>query len=633
MTNVCAQPALADDQRAMFVALEKQISTTPYGQLASLDGDIAALADYPLYPYLLRAKLYRQLNMAHADEITQFLHTYGSQPVSRALRIRWLKYVAEQKDAEKFLQAYQPKLGVDLQCEYLNFVLASSSQPQPIYATTTQLWQHGYSRPKACDPLFSQWQRAGFMTIDVILNRVEKVGKGGDVGLFNYLKRRLPEPYQYLVDLWRDVKRKPSIVLQGNRFPLTHVQRESTVLSHGLVRLAWLTPKAAIKGWYQWQHKAAFSDEDIRQIHRAIALSLAIDNDPLAEEWLARANVPAAMADVRHWHLAYMLRHADWEGALAVIENAPTAEQEQGAFRFWQGRSYGQLNGVEKQQSLLTQLAQERNYYGFLASAQLQTKPQLTNQPLVVAPELLSQLASRGGAQRAFEFFKLERFIDARREWRSFVMPLSATNKQAAAVLASEWGWHDQAIIGFIQGGYLDDVERRFPLAYAPQITREAENNQIDPAFAMAIARRESSFMVDAVSPAGARGLMQLMPSTVRYLSKEKVSNRSLFDPNKNLAYGMQYLRYLMDKLDNNPVLVLASYNAGWKRVMEWLPQEQSQPMDIWIENIPYKETRHYVKAVMAYRYIYQWQMGKQPTLFDSLINTQIKADNLIVQP
>ena len=166
----------------------------------------------------------------------------------------------------------------------------------------------------------------------------------------------------------------------------------------------------------------------------------------------------------------------------------------------------------------------------------------------------------------------------------------------AAAVLADKWGWHDQAIFAFSRLGYLDDVKRRFPLAFDAQLIQSASKHHVDPAWAFAIARRESSFMVDANSGAGAKGLMQLMPGTARYLAKGTVSNQVLFDPQQNVEFGTQYLRYLMDKMQDNPVLATAAYNAGWRRVQQWLPKENI-PLDVWVETIPYKETRNYVKA------------------------------------
>ncbi|MEI8650174.1 lytic transglycosylase domain-containing protein [Paraglaciecola sp. Hal342] len=117
---------------------------------------------------------------------------------------------------------------------------------------------------------------------------------------------------------------------------------------------------------------------------------------------------------------------------------------------------------------------------------------------------------------------------------------------------------------------------------------------------------------------------MQLMPGTANYLAKKKVGSSSLFDPKQNVEYGTQYMRYLMDKMDNNPVLATASYNAGWRKVLDWLPERDAVPMDIWVETIPYKETRNYVKAVMAYKQIYAQRLGQPSQVFKELVDMQI---------
>jgi soluble lytic murein transglycosylase len=144
-------------------------------------------------------------------------------------------------------------------------------------------------------------------------------------------------------------------------------------------------------------------------------------------------------------------------------------------------------------------------------------------------------------------------------------------------------------------------------------------------AWAYAIVRRESSFMPDAASHAGALGLMQVMPGTARYLAKKKIRRSSLFNPNRNVELGTQYMRYLMDKMDNNAILATASYNAGWRRVQQWLPEKGNMPLDLWIETIPYKETRNYVKAVLAYQQIYSQHLGGNENLFKKLATMEIQ--------
>jgi soluble lytic murein transglycosylase len=107
---------------------------------------------------------------------------------------------------------------------------------------------------------------------------------------------------------------------------------------------------------------------------------------------------------------------------------------------------------------------------------------------------------------------------------------------------------------------------------------------------------------------------MQILPSTARYLENRRVSAKDLLNADVNARIGNKYLRYLMNKLDNNSLLATASYNAGWRKVSEWLPESGSVPADIWVETIPYRETRNYVKAVLAYKQIYQDKLGQKPT-------------------
>lgn len=172
--------------------------------------------------------------------------------------------------------------------------------------------------------------------------------------------------------------------------------------------------------------------------------------------------------------------------------------------------------------------------------------------------------------------------------------------------------------------GYLDDVDLRFPKAFNKEINLYATDQQIEPAWAFAIARRESSFMIDAHSPAGAKGLMQLMPNTAKHLKQGKISRSYLLDATNNIALGTQYLKILLDKNQGNQVLATAAYNAGPYRVKRWLKDIELMPADIWIETIPFKETRNYVKSVLAYQEIYQHKPGQVSRVFEQVINMNI---------
>jgi soluble lytic murein transglycosylase len=372
-------------------------------------------------------------------------------------------------------------------------------------------------------------------------------------------------------------------------------------------------------------NKFSFSAAQQKQISHRFAIFLALADHEKAEVWLEKATSLEPNAELLRWHLAHVLRQQNWQDALDVINLVPGEIADGNVFQYWKAQAYEKLGAKELAYQGLQKLAKQRHYYGFMASGKLSKMASLNDNPLLIAQGDMDELAALPSAQRALEFRKLGRNLSARREWIFLQSQLTQQQKLTAAVLASQQNWHDQAIFGFSKAGYLDDLSRRFPMPFDSQLQRNAKKNNIDVAWAYAIVRRESSFMPDAASHAGALGLMQVMPGTARYLAKQKVRKNTLFNPNRNVELGTQYMRYLMDKMDNNPILVTASYNAGWRRVKQWLPEKDNVPLDLWIETIPFKETRNYVKAVLAYQQIYSQHLGGSENLFKALATMEIQ--------
>lgn len=116
---------------------------------------------------------------------------------------------------------------------------------------------------------------------------------------------------------------------------------------------------------------------------------------------------------------------------------------------------------------------------------------------------------------------------------------------------------------------------------------------------------------------------MQLKPSTASYMAKTKIKRNQLFDPNRNVQLGSNYWSYLMEQTNQNPILTAAAYNAGLGRVTKWLP-DKDMPADAWIETIPYKETRNYVKAVVAYSKVYEKLLSENQSTFGEVTDIRI---------
>ncbi|HYY16959.1 MAG TPA: lytic transglycosylase domain-containing protein, partial [Gammaproteobacteria bacterium] len=128
--------------------------------------------------------------------------------------------------------------------------------------------------------------------------------------------------------------------------------------------------------------------------------------------------------------------------------------------------------------------------------------------------------------------------------------------------------------------------------------------------------RAESAFNAQARSSAGALGLMQLMPATARYTAAKigigPISTAKVLQPEINVKLGTAYLRQMLDRFDGHLVMAAAAYNAGPNRVTQWQPSLQCMPAELWIELIPFTETRKYVRNILFYTAIYQWRMGQR---------------------
>jgi soluble lytic murein transglycosylase len=627
-------PDIYAEKRQHFLTLEEKLRTYSRRRINDFDGEIYALADYPLYPYLLRLKLERTMSIRTKRDVKQFLRDYRGQPVSYGLRYKWLNYLAKRNHQQAFLDSYSSGMGAKLTCISLNYRLQNGEPAKQVLREVDTLWLHGQSQPDECDPLFAKWKKAGLMSPTMVIKRIEIAAKEKNRRIIPYLKRQLPASDQYIADIWLSVTRNVSSVQKSRLFPLKNVQSEREALVWSLEKLAWQQPATAAKVYERYDQQGVFSQAQRHVINRAIALSFTLEKSPQAHHWLEKADAPGANDDITLWHVSHLLRTKQFDEVIRIIENAPEALQRKANYRYWLARSLEQSEQPMRATVLYQQLAQERHYYGFMASAHINTSPSLKNNPAPKNSNAIAKLAVTPATLRAVEFFRLDRATEARREWYYLLTHTPNNQITDAGILAYEWGLYDQAISSFARSGYWDDVERRFPLAFNDVFSEKAEAHNISTSFAMAIARRESSFRSDAVSPVGAAGLMQLMPGTAKYVAQTKVSRSQLFDVNENVEYGVQYLRYLMDKLDNNPVLVSASYNAGWRKVLEWLPVNEALPVDIWIENIPYKETRAYVKAVMTYQHIYEQQLGSSNNIFPQLTSDMIpSADAVSTHP
>ena len=205
--------------------------------------------------------------------------------------------------------------------------------------------------------------------------------------------------------------------------------------------------------------------------------------------------------------------------------------------------------------------------------------------------------------QRVEKLAALDMRAESVREWAAIVRGMDDQTLLEAAEFARRAGLSDRSINTADRTLARHDFTLRYPTPYEAQFLAAAKSNSVEPALLYGIARQESRFVADIVSAAGAMGLMQLMPPTARWVSKQL--NRSDYQPDAitavdvNSQFGAFYLKYWLDRLDGQPALAAAAYNAGPRRAQAWRPPAAMEGA-IWVETIPFNETRDYVKKVMA---------------------------------
>jgi len=191
------------------------------------------------------------------------------------------------------------------------------------------------------------------------------------------------------------------------------------------------------------------------------------------------------------------------------------------------------------------------------------------------------------------------------------------------AQLAAEQGWHRMAIDAANRAKAWNALDLRFPTPYEETFKHHGSVQRVPSTELMAIARRESAFFPQARSPVGARGLMQIMPATGKQVAASlgrRHSGSDLYEVEHNVLLGSAYYRQLLDRFDGNRVFALTAYNAGPHRVDRWRHEPgEGVPVEVWIETIPYRETRNYVQAVLSYNVVFQYLMGDSNSLLTSL--------------
>ena len=620
-------------QRAVFLEA-RQIARK--GKLSALKPLLESLTDYPLRSYIeYEALLARPYS---SDEAVQaFIENHPNFPISAQLRRAFADYRRDQDRSESFLRFHQ--LGdadVENQC-FRASALWALERTQAAMAATQALWLHGRSQPKRCDKAFSRWRRAGGLTQALAWKRYELAVLAGENRLAAYLERTLSEDQRTLARQLTRLRQRPT---RADRYETVDFKdpEQRSLADSALKMLIKKRPAEALHLIADLKDSGRLAPAQALEYDYAAALRLIREDNLTVND----AVIPAALKtnpDLIEASLIQLIKAGRFNALSTLLSQLPASAQGTLRWQYWQARADLSSPGIAGRESArvsFERLASERDYYGHLAALWLGIPGSLADQSTTIAPEKLLDLAAAPTAQRIYELRALGETLEARREWFQLIKPFSNTELRIAAALASQWHWHDMAIATLAQAKAWDEVLERFPRPYAERFTEAARTQGVPVTLAMAVARRESGFWTDARSPVGAQGLMQLMPRTAQSVAKsidlDSPANLVLTRADTNIKLGTAYLGQLLQRFNDNRILALAAYNAGPSRAKKW--HTNPQPIDAFIEGIPFAETRAYVKAVLLYAAIYAQLKGlPEPLLYPYEIEQFSPNDPLPIGP
>ncbi len=604
--------ALLEEQRRVFREVYPQAELGNWRPAASNN---ALLQQYVLWPELRSAWLRTRVRNNDFTQVDVFLDQYGTLKPARELRYHYALSLGRSGSHTQYFNLYQQFFqGMDvtrLDCLALQAEIAAGRDKR-IVNRGIDMWLVGRSQVDECDPVFDHLRDRGILDTAKYQDRFELAIDARQFSLARYLARSLPADYQQNARQWTAVVNDPVNYLEAHDKSKDGEQYRAQLL-YAVQRIAYKQPEIATTLWRDVQDQYPFSNEQQNTIDRHLALWAARQGLADATAMLDALPVDAVDKEVRRWSVRSHLREHDWRAVLNSISAMPPEEQAEEVWRYWLARANQQLGNHAAASSIFTELALERSFYGFLAADHEILAYSFSNSPLIANDETIDELRNRKSLIRAHELFVVGLEGRGRSEWDAAISMFSADQKLQASILAHQWGWHSRAISTVATVGQFDDLELRYPTPYSKEFIKHANGANIQHSWALGIARSESLFMRDIRSSAGAIGLMQLMPETARRTAKEvnlKYAGLiTLTDPDSNIKLGTAYLRKMLERFDNHQVLATAAYNAGPLNVEKWLPKDGDVDALIWIENIPFTETRKYVKRVLATDTIFHWRL------------------------
>jgi len=574
-------------------------------------------------------ELRARLDQASTAEIQEFLTTYAGTYAEDRLRNDWLLQLGRQRDWALIAQEY-PRFRMNDDREVRCYALGTEAQlnKPETPAELKKLW---YALRESDD---------GCTTVAEKLHDAKKLDS-----LDIWRKARLamdnnrPRAAQAALNIESAELGKQAILIHADPqkyldkriVAFTRKRKELSVLA--LIRIANTDPdKAAQLLEKKWG--LMLTKEEHNWTWGVIGKQAAQKLQDNAHAYFSKVSRNQDLNDdLLTWKARAALRQGDWKAVAATLDAMEDAKND-ATWVYWKARAHLNTATTDAQRADATaSLKSIAGVKGFYEQLALEELGQAISVPAKPAPLTALEKAAaqqNAGLQRALYALSLGLRPEGNREWNystNLHTPGGMNEREllAAADLACSKQVWDRCINTSDRTKTQIDFDQRFPMPLKDTVLRKSKEVQLDPAYVYGLIRQESRFIMDAKSVVGASGLMQVMPATAKWTAKKiGLTNFQLNQLNEhetNVAIGTGYLKLVLDDFDGSMPLAAAAYNAGPSRSRAWRKGPVLEAA-IWAENIPFAETRDYVKKVLSNTTNYAAIITGQPQSLKARLGT-----------
>ena len=577
-----------------------------------------------LEPWAAYWELSIRLDQADKAEIENFLARYAGTYQEDRLRAEWLVQLGRNRDWATFrmqLPLYRMADERSIQCYALwsDYLSSDADVAKPLQET----WHSQREPDEACADAAHELIKARKMPAQVAWLRAR-------LGMENDRLKVTTQAIATLDTKWvatvAAIYQSPAKYLNDKLTALRPQTREFVSLA--LIRMAYLEPEHAAVEVEKLRWRAQLTAEERSWIWGVIGKRAAQKGQDNAWSYYQKGHLDQMHEDHVLWAVRAALRQGQWPQVQAAIAALPAALRAEPAWTYWHARAVLAQKPSEaartQAMASLQSMAGVRGFYEQLALEELGQRTTLPPRPFGPTPEEKDIARKNAGLQRALYAISLGLRSDGVREWNYSVSlhtkgGMDDRSLLAAAELACHAEVWDRCINTSERSKVLIDMEQRFPMPFKAAVLARAQSIGLEPAYVYGLIRQESRFIMDARSGVGASGLMQVMPATAKWTAKKIGMSdfvpAKLNDRDTNIAIGTGYLKLVLDSFQGSMPLAAAAYNAGPSRARTWRGASGAPVLEaaIWAENIPFNETRDYVKKVLSNTTLYAALISGQP--------------------